>query len=140
MNKKLVAIVLGNRLNDDGSLSEIGKERLVLAKEIDELFNPDYFILSGGVANAKAKISEAEAMYNYLAQSGFNKEKLIIEKDSMTTVQNARYSVPLAKDLGAEVIMVCTSPYHFGNPIYRAMESFVSETKDTGIALMTYCK
>lgn len=140
MDKRIVVIILGNRLNDDGSLSEIGKERLVLAKEIDELFNPDYFILSGGVANPKAKISEAEAMYNYLVEIGFNKNKLIMEMDSMTTVQNAKYSVPMAKDLGAEIIMVCTSPYHFGNPIYRAMESFVNETKDTGVALMTYCK
>lgn len=140
MNKKVVAIILGNRMNDDGTISEIQKNRLEMAFEIEELVNPDFFILSGGVANKKAIISEAEGMYDYLIKKGMNKDKLIMEKESLTTVENAKYSVPIAKNLGAEIIIVCTSPYHFADSKYQAMESFVKEIRGTNITLMTYCK
>lgn len=140
MNKKVVAIILGNRMNDDGTISEIQKNRLEMAFEIEQLFNPDFFILSGGVVNKKAIISEAEGMYDYLIKKGMNKDKLIMEKESLTTVENAKYSVPIAKNLGAEIIIVCTSPYHFADSKYQAMESFVKEIRGTNIALMTYCK
>lgn len=140
MNERLVVIVLGNRLNNDGTLSKIGEERLKLAMEIETLFNPDYYILSGGLANPLAGLTEAEAMYNHLVKNGFNKEKLIMEKQSLTTVQNALYAVPIAKELGAKIIIVCTSTYHLGDPRYKAMASFVEELKDCNITLMTYCR
>ena len=47
MKTKKVVIILGNRLNDDGSITEIQKQRLELALEIEKEFNPDYYILSG---------------------------------------------------------------------------------------------
>ena len=55
----------------------IQKERLELAKEIEKTFNPDYYILSGGLANVTPGKTEAEAMYDYLVNDGsINKEKL----------------------------------------------------------------
>ena len=140
MNKKTVVVLLGNRLNDDGSISEIQKERLQLALEIEKEINPDYFILSGGLANPAAGRTEAEAMYENLVLMGMNPDKLIKENDSLSTVQNAKYSVPIAKQLGAEVIIICTSAYHLGNPGYKAMETFIGELTDTNIVLMTYTK
>jgi len=140
MNKKTVVIVLGNRVNDDGTITEIQKERLEMAKEIEQIFNPAYYILSGGSPNKKAGISEAEGMYNYLVQDGFNKEKLILEKESYSTVQNAQFSMPIAKELGAELIIVCSSGYHFADPQYLAMESFVKEAKAYDLTLMIYTK
>lgn len=140
MNKKKVVIVLGNRLNDDGTITEIQEDRLKMALELEEMFNPDYFILSGGLANPKAGLTEAEAMYNYLINKGMKKEKLILEKQSLSTVGNAKYSIPIAKEVQAEVVIVCTSPYHFGNPVYKTMESFVEYIKDTDMILMTYTR
>lgn len=140
MDKKVVVIVLGNRLNDDGSITKIQEQRLLMALELDKLFNPVSFILSGGVANKLAKISEAEAMYNYLLDKGIAKERLIIEKESKTTVQNAQFSIPIVKDINPDIVIVCSSGYHFADPQYKAMESFVNELKESGIALMTYCK
>ncbi len=140
MNKKIIAVILGNRLNDDGSISTFQEQRLLMAMEIDKEFNPDYFILSGGVANKNATLSEAEAMYNYLVKNGFNKDKLIIEKDSLTTVQNAKYSVPIAKKLGAEILIVCSNTYHFSDPQFLAISSFEKELKDSNITLMTYSR
>ncbi len=140
MNKKTVVIVLGNRLNDDGTMTEILEQRLTYALEIEKMFNPDYYILSGGLANPSAGLTEAEAMYNYLIGKGLNKDKLIIESDSLTTYQNAVKSIPIALDLNAEIVIVCTSAYHLGDPRYKAMESFVNEINNKNITLMTYCR
>ena len=49
----LVAIILGNRLNDDGSMTQILRSRLETALTIERLFSPDKIIVSGGVAQAK---------------------------------------------------------------------------------------
>ena len=140
MDKKTIAIVLGNRLNDDGTISTIQEDRLQMALEVNELFNPDYLILSGGLANPKAGITEAEAMYNYLVNIGFDRSKLLLEKLSNSTVENAKYSVPIALELGAEIIIVCSSAYHFGNPEYKLVESFVKELDGHKIVLMSYCR
>ena len=136
----LIVIILGNRLNDDGSISKIQEERLLLALEIEEKFKPDYFILSGGLANPTAKRTEADAMYEYLVAKGLDEKKLIKEANSLSTVENALYSVPIAEKLGVKTIMVCSSAYHFGNPVYKAMETFVKETEGKDITLMTYCR
>ena len=138
MKRKIVAIVLGNRLNDDGTITKIQEERLIMAKEVENIFKPDYFILTGGVANPNAIISEAEAMYNYLVNEGFDKDKLILEKNSKSTVENALYSIPIAKELGAKTIIICSSLYHFKNSIHKTMESFISGIEGSGITLMIY--
>lgn len=139
MSKK-IAIILGNRVNDDGTITKIQEERLEMALEIEKEFNPDYFILTGGSPNKKAGISEAEGMYNYLVEKGFNKEKLIKEENSLTTVQNAEYSVPIAAKLGAEIIIVCSSGYHFVDPQYHAIDAFLNEVNKLNIRLMIYTK
>ena len=138
MERKIVAIILGNRLNDDGTITKFQEERLQMALEIEKIFKPDYFILSGGVANPLAKISEAEAMFNYLVDKDIDKSKLIKEDQSHSTVENALYSVPIAKKLGAKTIILSTSLYHFKNPYYKTMESFISEIEESGITLITY--
>lgn len=140
MKEKVVAIVLGNRLNDDGTITVIQEERLQLALEIEKKFNPDYYILSGGLANPNANITEAEAMYNYLINKGIAKEKLIMEKQSLTTVENAFYSIPIVKKLNANTLIICSSPYHFLKKESKLMESFINELQNTGISLMIYTK
>lgn len=137
---KIVAIILGNRVNDDGTITKIQEERLEMAVEIEKEFNPDYFILTGGSPNKKAGISEAEGMYNYLIEKGFNKDKLIKEDQSLTTVQNAMFSVPIAKKLGADIIVVCSSGYHFVDPQYHAIDAFLHEANKENMRLMIYTK
>lgn len=136
--KKMVVILLGNRMNDDGTISDIQKERLEMLLKIDQQFDVYRYILSGGMPNQLAGISEAEGMYNYLVEKGMDPNRLIKEDKSYSTVDNAKYSVPIAKELGADVIMVCSSSYHFKNSGYKLMESFVSQIEGTGMTLMTY--
>ncbi len=111
-----------------------------MALEIDKEFKPDYFILSGGLANPKAGRTEADAMREYLLKNGINSDRLIVEGKSLTTVENARFSVPIAKKMGADIIIVCTSLYHLSDPYYKAIVSFEEELKGTNITLMTYSR
>lgn len=137
---KIVAVILGNRVNDDGTITKIQISRLKMALEIEEKFHPDYFILSGGSPNKKAGISEAEGMYNYLVENGFDKDKLILEDKSISTIENAKFSIPIAEKLGAEIVIVCSSLYHFEDLQYHALDSFINEIKKTDMTLMIYTK
>lgn len=126
----LVAVILGNRLNDDGSMSEIMEKRLQSALKINQLFAPSKIILSGGVANPKAGVSEAEVMRNYLEYQGVDADKLVVEDKSMTTKQNAEFSVPMAANLGATEILLCTSIEHMGRKFLNPIRLFSKELQN----------
>ena len=82
MVNKTVLVVLGNRLNNDGSITKFQEERLEMALEIIEKYNPIKVILSGGIANPAPNISEAHAMEKYLVSKGIDKSLLIKEENS----------------------------------------------------------
>lgn len=137
---KTVLIVLGNRLNDDGSITKYQVERLEMALEIIKKYKPIKVILSGGIANPIPNKSEAEAMEEYLLNKGVDASLLIKEDKSHSTGENALYSVPLAKDLGAETIIVCTSDYHLADGGYNTIRYFMNNLKGTNISIMFYTK
>ena len=135
----LVVIVLGNRLNDDGSITEIMRKRLSATIKLNKLFSPSKIILSGGVANSKAGVSEAQVMRDYLVNNGVEGDKLVLEDKSMTTKQNAEYSVPIAAKLGATEILLCTSTEHMSRKFLNPPRLFTKELqKYGGISLRLY--
>ena len=135
----LVAIILGNRLNDDGSMSEIMRKRLTATLKLNEFFAPTKIILSGGVANPKVGVSEAEVMRDYLVSRGVDGDKLVLEDKSMTTKQNAEFSVPMAVSLGATEILLCTSTEHMGRKFLNPIRLFSKELqKFDGVGLRVY--
>ncbi|MCH5159883.1 MAG: YdcF family protein [Clostridiales bacterium] len=135
----LVAIILGNRLNDDGSTSEILKNRLAATLKLNALFAPSKIIVSGGIANPNAGISEAEVMRNYLISQGLESDKIVVEDRSMTTKQNAEFSVPIAAKLGATEILLCTSTEHMGRKFLNPIRLFSKELQNfEGIKLRVY--
>ncbi len=71
---KTALIVLGHRLKDDGSISDILRKRLDLTKQGVKIFLPDIIITSGGVANKKALISEAFKMKEILVSEGLDEK------------------------------------------------------------------
>ena len=132
----LVAVILGNRLNDDGSMSDILKKRLAATLRLNELFAPSKIIVSGGVANPKAGISEAEVMRDYLISQGVDSDKIVVEDKSMTTKQNAEFSVPIAAKLGATEILLCTSTEHMGRKFLNPIRLFSKELQALGDVIL----
>lgn len=136
----LVLVVLGNRLNDDGSISEIMRERLLLALAIDNAVNPQKIVLSGGVANPKAHSSEAEQMSLFLEEIGVDPSKMILEDSSLSTAQNAKFSVPIVASLGADKLLLCTSPEHMHRSFLNPKKLFAARLrKYPSVKLFTCC-
>ena len=88
---KTIGIILGNRLNDDGSITKLMKHRLELALELEKNFDLDKIIVSGGIANKKANVSEASVMASYLIEKGISAEKIIIEDQSMSIISSGAF-------------------------------------------------
>lgn len=137
-----IAVVLGNRLNDDGTISAVLKSRLDLAWNVWTDFCPDKMILSGGIANPKTGHSEASQMYRYLVDKGVPKDILLLEDRSVSTWQNAKFSVQIAKGFHADILMVVTSSDHLTRWYLNPIKLFTKEIGDADIRLMTYtaCK
>ena len=137
----LVAVILGNRLNDDGSISETMEKRLELALSIENTLRPDKFILSGGLANVAAGMTEAVAMQEWLVKQGIGAEKLVLEDKSLSTKQNAKYSVPIAVELGAKKLLLCTTPEHMNRKFLNPIKLFSKQLrKYPSIVLKTCCR
>ena len=108
-----IAIILGYRLKDDGTRTTRLDKRCDLAMKYDKEFGFDKLILSGGVANEHTNVSEAQRMYEYLAEKGYDTSKLILEDRSMTTWDNMEFSMELAKPYNPDTIIVITTCDHY---------------------------
>lgn len=133
-----VAIILGNRMNDDGTISTTMKKRLDLTLELYKELQPDKIIVSGGIANRIAGISEASKMKEYLIDNGIKEDLIILEDESRTTRENALYSVPKALELNPDTIIVCSTIEHFTQVPYNTVKFFSDELQDKDIRLMVY--
>ena len=123
----VVAVILGNRLNDDGTMTDILKRRLQSALKLNGLFHPDYIVVSGGVANEKACVSEAQKMRDYLVEQGMESDRILLEDRSLTTKQNAEYSVPMCVKLCATEVILCTSLEHMSRNFLNPIKLFQKE-------------
>lgn len=133
-----VAVVLGYQLNLDGSMDSILEKRLNMALQLIKEEKVDKVICTGGRPRMEVSVSEAEVMYNYLVEHGVNPELLIKEEKSGSTFGNAKYSVPIAKKLGATKIIIVTTIEHFTNYDYNPLKIFSEFINDDNIRLMIY--
>lgn len=126
-----IAVVLGNRLSDDATPTRVLTERVGLTVDFYKRHSPDFVILSGGMANPKAGVSEAGAMKKML-DGLIPEDKLITESESLTTRQNALYSVPIALKLNAAEITVISSPEHIDRRYLNPIRLFRKTLKKHG--------
>jgi len=128
----VVAVILGKRLNDDGSFSEILQRRMSLALQLYKQEKPDYIIVSGGIANPKAGVAEGQKMYDFLVENGVPEKKLIKETESMTTKENAKYTIPMAISLQTNRLILCTSKEHMNRFYLNPYKLFLKAKKKFG--------
>lgn len=83
-------IVLGARVKEH-TVSNSLKMRLDKAMEYVE-YNPDTVLVLSGGRGPGESVSEAEAMRQYLEYNGVRPEQLLIEDQSVSTVENIAYS------------------------------------------------
>ena len=122
-----ILVVLGNRMNDDGTFSSIMLERLYKTLEVADDF--DKIIVTGGVANPNAGIAEGDMMCQWLVENGIPMKKVLVENKSHTTKENAKYSAPIIKGLGSDDVTLLSSAYHIDRKILNPTRLFRKYTK-----------
>ena len=122
-----VLVVLGNRMNDDGTLSDAMLERLNKALVVADDF--DKIIVTGGVANPIAGKAEGDMMSKWLVENGVPMGKILVENRSHTTKENAKFTAPIIKGIGAEEVTILSSAYHIDRKVYNPVRLFKKHTK-----------
>ena len=109
---KPAIVILGYGLKPDGSMRTILYHRVLTGLAIAQSFPQSPIIVTGG--NPQNGQTEAAQMRNLLLMLGFPAHRIIVEDRANSTVQNAQFSVPLAKAAGTSGIILVTSSTHQG--------------------------
>ncbi len=112
---ELCIVALGYQLNANGTMKDQLKERLkVVVRSAKKYPNAWVLCTGGGTASRKKSATEAGQMASYLAKNGVRKDRILTEKSSRTTAQNARFTLELLAREHPEVkyIAIVTGDYH----------------------------
>lgn len=107
---KPAIVILGYGLEPDGSMRTILRRRVLTGLTVAQFFPQSPIIVTGG--NPRNGKTEAGQMRGMLTLLGFPANRIIVEDKANSTVQNARFSVPLAKEAGTSGIILVTSSTH----------------------------
>ena len=122
---ELCIVVLGFQLNPDGTMKEELIERLSVALSSLKKYPNAYVVCTGGGTAAENKsVSEAGEMAKWLEDNGVQKERIIVEDNSITTAQNAIFTYDILTSLYPSVkkIAIVSSDYHIatGELLFKA--------------------
>jgi uncharacterized SAM-binding protein YcdF (DUF218 family) len=109
---KPAIVILGYGLNPNGSMRTILRRRVLAGLTVAQFFPQSPVIVTGG--NPQNGNTEAGQMRKMLLLLGFPDNRIIVEDQANSTVQNAEFSVPLAKQAGTSGIILVTSTTHQG--------------------------
>jgi uncharacterized SAM-binding protein YcdF (DUF218 family) len=109
---KPAIVILGYGLNADGTMRPILRRRVLTGLAVAQFFPQAPIIVTGG--NPQNGRTEAEQMRRMLQMLGVPGSRIIVENKANSTVENARFSVPLAKRAGTSGIILVTSTTHQG--------------------------
>ncbi|MDD3369837.1 MAG: YdcF family protein [Lachnospiraceae bacterium] len=130
-------IVLGAQMKADGP-SRVLQYRLDTAITYLNENQNTKVIVSGGQGPTEP-VSEAEGMYQYLLKKGIDKNRIIKEEKSTTTVENLKYS---KKEFNSEKnkIVIITNNFHMARALLLArnvgIENVSGEAAPSTLALL----
>lgn len=114
-------IVLGARVDPDGSLSTQLRYRVERAREVYEAGLADYIIVCGAQGSDEPT-TEAAAMAGYLEAGRVPPEAILREDGSYSTVENLENAMHIMEELGLETAIICTSEYHVQRALWTARQ------------------
>ncbi|WP_028245664.1 ElyC/SanA/YdcF family protein [Pseudoclavibacter soli] len=111
-----VFVVLGNKLNDDGSAKQELIDRLEVARAALTKYPNTRVLVTGGHTAGSDKDSEGEVMQKWLIAHGIAADRILVETESSDTPDNATMSMPMlygqTGDDAVTTISVITSQWH----------------------------
>lgn len=115
----LCIVVMGYQLKSDGSMRDELTQRMKVTLESAKKY-PNAYILctGGGTAANNSKVTEAGQMVKWLKKKGIDPDRIIVENQALSTIQNATYGCALLYRDYPQIknLAVITSDYH----IYRS--------------------
>ncbi|UOQ47019.1 YdcF family protein [Gracilibacillus caseinilyticus] len=107
-----LGVVFGNKVNEDGSLSDRLKARLDKALEYYQSEMIEIILVSGGVG--KEGYDEAKVMEEYLIRKGVNSEDIFVDSEGYNTRMTAENSYRIANvnQLPVQSVTVITQYFH----------------------------
>jgi len=108
ISKSDVAVILGNKVNEDGTLSERLKKRVDKGIELYKDSLIKNILVSGGLGNEG--YYEGSKMRDYLIENGIPKQAIIVDNDGNTTDATAKNFRRM--HLNAKSIIVITQYFH----------------------------
>ena len=132
-----VFVVLGFALNSDGEMRDELIGRLEVALNSAEKYPNSYVLVTGGVE--KNGWTEGERMHDWLVDNGLSEDRIIVENESSTTVENAANSFEiLYNDYDVDTFSMITSQYHLkrGSIFYYTMSQL--KAKELGEDLIEF--
>lgn len=123
-----VFVVLGFALKSDGEMEDELVGRLEVALNSAEKYPNSFVLVTGGVE--KNGWTEGDRMHDWLVEHGLSEDRIIVENESSTTVENAANSFEiLYNDYDMDTFSMITSQYHLkrGSIFYYTMSQLKAE-------------
>ena len=111
----LCIVVLGYQLNTYGTIKPELTGRLEVALESAEKYPNAYILCTGGAtASRNKKKTEAGQMANWLKKRGVSEDRIIVEDQAYSTVENAKYACQILAEEYPQVkhLALISSDYH----------------------------
>lgn len=96
------------------------EDRRLDALELARRYPTARVVASGGPVDPQTNVADADLVGRYFIAQGVAPERMILERRSTNTYENAAFSYPLAKPRPGERWLLVTSPWHMP----RAMGAF----------------
>lgn len=105
-----VAVVLGNKVEENGKPSKRLKSRLDKAVELYKKEYFDYVIVSGGLG--KEGFDEATVMKEYLKNRGIDEQNIIVDSKGNNTMLTAKNTKEIMIKQSFNSVMIISQFYH----------------------------
>lgn len=103
-------LILGNTVNEDGTLSYRLQSRVDKGFELYTQKYASKIVVSGGLG--KEGYYEAREMKKYLIEKGANPADIIADEDAKTTHETMINFIPIAKENGFNSVIVVSQFFH----------------------------
>ena len=101
-----VALVLGNKVFPDGTLSPELHARMERSLELEQSHDSISYVVSGGVG--VEGVDEAVAMAGFLKISGISEDRIMTDSQGVNTLESVRY---IAKNFPTETKIIVVSQF-----------------------------
>ena len=141
----LAIVILGGALNADGSLRPEPLGRLKVGLDCAKQYPSAYVVCTGGGrAKDHNELTEAGQMGAWLIENGLEAGRLIIEDQSLSTIENARFTLEKLRSDYPEVsaLAIVSSDYHIARStlLFEAAILMMADEDETAeISVLSNC-